>query len=271
MDSEFLVTLLSVFLVGSLWVTLTTVMAERLGSNIGGCVGGLPSVVVVTLFFIGLAQTPQAAVQATAIIPLTTGLNGLLLVVYAFLSRYGFRVALLGAVLVWLVPTLAMAVFGWADFGPALLFGLGCLFSGYRLLARLRIPAHDQLTIHYTTTQMVSRAIFSGTVMVTTVVLSKFGGPILGGSFSAFPVVFISTLVITYFSRGLEFSRAMAKPLMTSGIVNVIVYVTAVRYMYPAMGLVVGTLGSYAIALISGYITYWFISRSHMPMPVIRS
>jgi len=55
-------------------VTLSTIAAERFGSKIGGLIGGLPSTVIVTLFFIGLTQTPQVAASATTIIPLSMSL-----------------------------------------------------------------------------------------------------------------------------------------------------------------------------------------------------
>jgi hypothetical protein len=47
------------FCVGGLWVTLTTIVADRFGSKLGGWIGGLPSTIVVTLFFAGDYQDPS--------------------------------------------------------------------------------------------------------------------------------------------------------------------------------------------------------------------
>ena len=68
-------------------VTLATVAAERLGSKMGGFIGGLPMMVAITLFFIGYVQTPQAASEATGPIPLIMGFNGIFLVVYVALAK----------------------------------------------------------------------------------------------------------------------------------------------------------------------------------------
>jgi hypothetical protein len=81
------------------------------------------------------------------------------------------------------------------------------------------------------------------------VLLSQIGGPILGGIAAAFPAVFTSTLIILNSSRGLEFSRAMTKPLAFSGILTIIPFCVAVRYLYPAIGIWFGTLFCYLLVV----------------------
>ena len=61
MDYTFWYKLLLSFLVGGCWVTLTTIIAEKFGSKIGGLLGGLPSTIVVSLLFIGLTQNAEVA------------------------------------------------------------------------------------------------------------------------------------------------------------------------------------------------------------------
>ena len=57
MDTSFWLKLILGFIVGSLWVTLTTVSAERFGSKVGGLIGGLPSTVVIALLDIMFTLT----------------------------------------------------------------------------------------------------------------------------------------------------------------------------------------------------------------------
>jgi hypothetical protein len=82
------------FFVGSLWVTLTTMSAERFGNKVGGLIGSLPSTVVIALLFIGYTQSPQVAAQATTVMPLAQGLNGLFLLTFMILIRRGLWSAL---------------------------------------------------------------------------------------------------------------------------------------------------------------------------------
>ncbi len=58
------------FTVGGAWVSFATLIAERYGSALGGLVGGLPAISIVSFLFIGLNQGPATASQATAVFPL---------------------------------------------------------------------------------------------------------------------------------------------------------------------------------------------------------
>lgn len=82
-----------------------------------------------------------------------------------------------------------------------------------------------------------------------------------GGIFATFPGMFISTLIITYLSGGSDFSRAIAKSMMVSGTVNVGFYAIAIRYTYPIMGLLFGTIVALLFSCLTGYATYLFISK----------
>ena len=73
--------------------------------------------------------------------------------------------------------------------------------------------------------------------------------------------MFISTLAITYRSGGADFSRAVAKSIMISGLINVVLYTIAVRYLYPWLGLAAGTLLAIAFSLLTGYLTYLFLKE----------
>ena len=91
------------------------------------------------------------------------------------------------------------------------------------------------------------------------VFMGKIGGPVYGGIFATFPAMFLSTLVITYRAGGAEFSRAVAKSLFVSGIINVVLYAIAVRYLYVWFGLAYGTAGALVFCGVTGYLTYLFM------------
>lgn len=106
---------------------------------------------------------------------------------------------------------------------------------------------------------LVIRSLFGGFIVMLTVLVSKTGGPVLGGIFAAFPAMFIATLTISYKTRGIEFSRAMTKPLLVTGMITIAVYAVALRYLYLATGLYTGTLLSIFVSAVSAYLTFRFI------------
>src|SRR3990167_2894579 len=86
----FALKLILTFIVGGLWITLGTIIAEKYGTKIGGVIAGLPSTVAVTLFFIGWTQSAQFASQSTAIVPIVTGISGFFVAVYFLLTKKFF-------------------------------------------------------------------------------------------------------------------------------------------------------------------------------------
>ena len=106
---------------------------------------------------------------------------------------------------------------------------------------------------------LVIRSSFGGLVVTLTVLIAKAGGPELGGMIAAFPAMFISTLTVSYKANGIEFARAMTKPLMVTGMITVAVYAIALRYLYISTGLYLGTLLSLGVSAVSAYLTYRFI------------
>jgi hypothetical protein len=245
------------FVVGSVWVTVTTLSAERFGSRVGGLIGGLPSTVVIVLLFIGITQSPDVAAQATTVMPLAQGMNGLFVLTYLLLIRRGLKAALLGSLPVWLsgalllylldIQSLLISVVGWL-----ILLAL-CIMAVEKWM---KIVSQGRMSFKYPPSQLVWRALFGGSVISFAVIMGKLGGPLLGGIFGSFPAIFLSTLVITSRIGGPEYCRSVGKSLLVSGLVNVPLYEIMVRVLYPSVGLGLGTVIALTGSLLTGYLTF---------------
>jgi len=258
--------LMLAFAVGSSWVTIVTIIAERVGTTVGGVLGGLPSTSAFTFFFIGVNQSPEAASQATTVFPLAFGFTCVFLLLYALFARKGFREALSLSLLAWFAFTLLTAVSGLADFTLALVGGIAISLAVYFAFRVLSLRNLAGAKIHYTPLQLVERSILAGALVFVSVLLSQVGGPILGGISSAFPAVFTSTLYIVNRSRGSDFSRAITKPLMLSGSLTIFPYSVAVRLLYPVLGIWLGTLISYGVVVPLAVLSYYIIARDGQKM-----
>jgi len=248
------------FLVGGVWVAVTTVAAERFGSKIGGLIGGLPTTAVITLLFIGVTQTCAVATEATTVMPLAQGLNGLFLIAFVILARRGLAVSLTGALFVWLLIASVLVSVGiqrfWVSIAAWVLLVVACYWVVEK---RMQIPSRGRVDLRYTLSQIAGRAGFGGAVIAFAVLMGKLGGPVHGGVFATFPAMFLSTLVITHRAGGAEFSRATAKALLVSGLVNVALYAIVVRYLYASAGLAYGTMLALLFSCCTGYLTYLFM------------
>jgi hypothetical protein len=260
MDSSFWLKLTLGFLTGSLWVTLTTLSAERFGSKVGGLIGGLPSTVVIALLFIGFTQSPLVAAEATTVMPLAQGLNGLFILAFILLIPRGLKLALPVSLLVWFSLAVGLYLWNLQSFLISIIGWLILLIFCYIVVERwMKIASRGKQEYTYPASQLIWRAIFGGAVISLAVLMGKVGGPLLGGIFGSFPAMFLSTLVITSHIGGATNARPVGKSLLVSGLINVPLYEIMVRYLYPSVGLVLGTTIAVILSLGTGYLTFLFM------------
>jgi len=256
----FLLKLLLAFLVGSFGITLATIIAEKFGTKVGGVISGNPLSIVVALLFIGWTQGVDIASESTAIVPAIIGLDILFILIYLVLAKKRPSLAIPVAIFSWFVLSIGLALTGFNDFGLSVAaFLLLLAFSYYVAEKKLDIPSEGKKSIEYTPKLLLFRALLGGGVIAFAVLASKMGGPVWGGVFSAFPSMMLSAMIITHHMHGTKFSCAFMKVLMIGGGISPAVYAVAVRYAYPALGLVWGTVASFAVAVVSSYLLYLFI------------
>ena len=256
----FLLQLLLTFLIGSCWIYFTVLVGHRLGSKTGGFIGGLPSTALLSFFFVGLTQTPAIASSVTTIFPIAMVISCLFLVVYASIIRRGFLPAMIAALCFWFLASGIIVLFHWDNFLLNLIIYTVVMVLAYLILEKsllIKSVAVDKKG--KPERFLFVRSLFGGLAVMITVLITKTGGHVLGGLFAAFPAMFISILAISYKTHGIEFSRAMTKPLMVTGMINIAVYAIALRYSYLLTGLYIGTLLSISISGVSAYLTYRFI------------
>jgi len=245
------------FTVGSLWITIITIVAEKKGSVLGGILGGLPSTSAFAFFFIGINQSSAAAVQATTVFPLAFGVTCAYLFFFAFFAQKGFSRGIFASLLLWFIFSGLIIASGMRNFTFSLLGGVAIsVLTYYFFTKKLKLQKLRGEARLYTVQEVVLRGAGAGMLVLISVLLSQIGGPVLGGIAAAFPAVFTSTLIILNRSRGTEFSRAVTKPLVLSGILTIYTFNVAVRYLYPVLGIWLGTLVSYALVIPLAILSY---------------
>ena len=250
------------FIVGSVWITLATIIAERAGTKLGGIIAGLPSTMLIALFFIGWTQTPVIASRSTTVIPIVLGINALFIVAYVLLLRSNVYLAILSSLIIWFILAMILIFLKFDSFIYSLLgFALLSIVSYYVLEIRSDIKSEHKRDLKYTFPQILSRGILSGIIICFALAMAKIGGPLLGGIFASFPAVTLSTMIITHSAQGKTFSAAVMKVLMMSATVSGLIYAVTARYFYLHIGLIYGTLVSFMISLTGGYFIYTFVDK----------
>lgn len=261
MTNSVVLHLVLAFVVGGLWITTVTIVAERSGSTIGGIVGGFPSISVFSFLFIGINQSGVEAIHATTDFPLFVSFSGMFVFIYAIVSKRGFFVGLVSSFLAWFALVTLVVLANFENFLAEV--------AGYALITLLTFLLFEKIVnrnlyggarLHYSIVQIVLRSVVAGSIVALAVLSSQIGGPLFGGIFAAFPAVFTTTIWITSRSRGMEFSRGICEPLMISGTLISAPYGIAVRFLYPMLGVWLGTIASLASILPLVYIVFHLTS-----------
>ena len=261
MIDTFILKLSLSFLVGGAWVTIATLIADRYGTKLGGMIIGLPSTLLVSLFFIGWTQSPGASVEATTIVPIVGAVNALFLVVYITLVRVNFWLALSGAELFWGLCSWSLLIFKFRNFYLSLVVYLIVVLASYFIIEKgIRVKSESAREMTHTASALLFRGLLSGTIITLAVALGKTGGPLLGGMFAMFPAMFLSTVLITYFSQGPLFSSAVMKVALFTA-VSVVLYGVLVRHTYVLLGLGWGTLVSITLSFSAAYLIHALIIK----------
>ncbi len=261
-----LLRLLLSFVIGGLWVTLITLATVKYGAKLGGLLAGFPSTVAFSLVFIGLTQSTQDAVEATTALPLALGFTASFPLVYAFIAkRARFSASLLGALAFWAVSTLAFSAVilrTGLDFWISVAGFYAITGVAYVLLAERGEAGVASHGVRPTAFQWVWRFLLAGGIIICAVFLSQTVGPLVGGVFSSFPAIITSTIYIITRVEGVEASRSIAVPVTVSTVFTIVPYVVAVRYAFPVLGVLEGTLVGYALAIPLSVAAFYLVARN---------
>jgi hypothetical protein len=247
-DQTFVLKVVLSFLIAGTWIGGATLLAERLGSRVGGLVINLPSTILIALLFVALVHDPVFAARATRAVPVGMTIDTLFLAVFIITVRAGLRVALPLSLATWFALALLASLIQGVTFS----FGVGLyltvtLLIWYGLERVLHIPARERQARRYTPAAVLIRVLFAGGVVSGTVLLSRVVGTWWTGLFSTFPAVMLSSMCILTVVQGPDFARATGKVMIPAS-TNILVYAGLVALTYPVLGLVAGTIVSFLVA-----------------------
>ncbi|MBU0577147.1 DUF3147 family protein [Patescibacteria group bacterium] len=255
MDNLFLIQLISSFLVGGSLIAFLSFIAEKASEKVAGIIITLPSTIVISFFFIGWTLSPEKIAEIAPIVPIVGGATMIFATTYLYLSKiklkkpYSIALCLIGSLFIWFAFAIPIGLLKISNLAISLTGYIILLSIAYYFLTIRPKKKSTHVILKYSTGQKISRAIFVGFIIALTVFLAKTLGAFWGGVFSAFPAVFLSTLVILHWHYDSSFLFKIWKtsPL---GSIMFIVYPLTAMHTFPAFGIVLGTIISYLISMV---------------------
>lgn len=245
MTGALLLHLLLAFVSGWLVVAIVTTIADLYGSGRAGFLGGLPSTGAVSLLFIGWSQSQAAAVQATAVFPLSFSVTFAFLLFYSIPAHMTFGNRMAIALLLWFLLSAVVAALHVDDFFLSLAASTVLVSIIFVLHRRIGIQDTPPVRTKFSSFRMLWRGALGGCIVCAVVILSEVGGPLLAGVFAAAPAIWTSSLYVTSRAHGVQFSRSLTNSFMVTGLLTVIPYAIAVRCLYSVVGIWWGTILAY--------------------------
>ena len=220
------------FVIAGTWISLSTWGAERLGSKVGGVLALLPSTVLVSLLFVAVTSGANFAAEAALTVPLGMAINTLFLLTFVTFARKGLSKAIIIALFVWAIIAVLFRLLNIKSvIYTTLIYGIITTTVYIVFEHAVKIKSVAKRNQSFNLSLLVSRAVFSGTVVALTVLISGFAGHFWTGILSTFPAVMLSSMIILTRSQGIDFARATAKTMiLASG--NIVIYAFAFNYLF---------------------------------------
>lgn len=250
------------FVISGLWVALTTWIAERKGSKKGGAIALLPSTLLVSLLFVALTVNKNYAASAAQHVPIGMAMNAIFLTVFVLILRQGLIIATTISLTVWLCCAIAFKQLHIESAIITTIIFIAVVSISYYILEHIaEIKSVPQKKQKFKISTISLRALFAGSVVVSTIIISRFASHYWTGIFSAFPAVMLSGMIILTRSQGYKFAQATAKTMiLASG--NIVVYAFIISYLYKITNITTATLTAFATATLYVIMLYPIIVRT---------
>ena len=231
---------------------LVTVAIERFGGIIGGVLGTIPSTIVPAAAGVYLIDGKESLISSMSIVPIGMLINGLFLGVWIVFPRFIKDERLR------LPSTIAASLSAWAVLAltslmivrhitngiiSELALGLVGLFAlaGLAIFFNIQSIAAPKGINKVPLVILSIRGIAAGLAIAFCLFLVELELPFLAGLASAFPAIFLTSMVALWLSQGPQVPRGAAAPMMLGG-ASVSVYALIVMWSLPSFGIIYGSV-----------------------------
>ena len=231
---------------------LVTVAIERFGGFIGGVLGTIPSTIIPAAAGVYAIEGEESLIASMSVVPIGMLINGMFLGVWIVFPKYinktnlKLPITILISLCTWAVLafiSLLIArqvtdgMISEAILGIIGLVALAILAVRFNIQNRDAPKGKNKVPLAI----LSIRGIAAGLAIAACLVLAELGLPFVAGLASAFPAIFLTSMVALWISQGPQVPQGAAAPMMLGG-ASVSVYALLAMWSLPSFGIVTGSI-----------------------------
>ena len=252
---------------------LVTVAIEKFGGFIGGVLGTVPSTIIPAAAGVYALEGDDSLTASMSVVPIGMLINGVFLGVWIILPKYiasdrlKLPITVVVSLLTWAILALLSLIIArevtddtisemtLGTIGLVLLAILAIMFN---LSNRAAPKGLNKVPIII----LSIRGIAAGLAIAACLVLAEIGLPFVAGLASAFPAIFLTSMVALWLSQGPQVPQGAAAPMMLGG-ASVSVYALLAMWSLPSFGIFIGSIIAWFGAVGLWTIPAFLLLRKH--------
>lgn len=252
---------------------LVTVAIEKFGGFIGGVLGTVPSTIIPAAAGVYALEGDESLTASMSVVPIGMLINGVFLGVWIILPKYiasdrlKLPITVFSSLLTWAILALFSLIIAREVTGGTIsemtlgmigLVLLAILAIMFNLSNRAAPKGMNKVPIII----LSIRGIAAGLAIAACLVLAEIGLPFVAGLASAFPAIFLTSMVALWLSQGPQVPQGAAAPMMLGG-ASVSVYALLAMWSLPSFGIFIGSIIAWFGAVGLWTIPAFLLLRKH--------
>lgn len=252
---------------------LVTVAIEKFGGFIGGVLGTVPSTIIPAAAGVYALEGDESLTASMSVVPIGMLINGVFLGVWIILPKYiasdrlKLLITVVSSLLTWAILALLSLIIAREVTGGTIsemtlgmigLVLLAILAIMFNLSNRAAPKGLNKVPIII----LSIRGIAAGLAIAACLMLAEIGLPFVAGLASAFPAIFLTSMVALWLSQGPQVPQGAAAPMMLGG-ASVSVYALLAMWSLPSFGIFIGSIIAWFGAVGLWTIPAFLLLRKH--------
>mgnify|MGYP006204967613 FL=1 len=250
-----------------------TVAIEKFGGFVGGVLGTVPSTIIPAAAGVYALEGDESLTASMSVVPIGMLINGVFLGVWIILPKYiasdrlKLPITVVSSLLTWAILALLSLIIAREVTGGTIsemtlgmigLVMLAILAIMFNLSNRAAPKGLNKVPIII----LSIRGIAAGLAIAACLVLAEIGLPFVAGLASAFPAIFLTSMVALWLSQGPQVPQGAAAPMMLGG-ASVSVYALLAMWSLPSFGIFIGSIIAWFGAVGLWTIPAFLLLRKH--------